>query len=315
MTITRLHRAVLLMTMMAAASVYLWVFWSEEGKLFSISEIASLATMLIGIACCAYSMRYGLKRVLTIALIVLGAFVIVKFGLLTLEGSHTVASALMALGFGGVSVLFGLAIWLGYEYNVVRVRMCMLILAIGCLAMTIIDARVYMDFDKWWLEDHLYIVLCLLASSFIFVTMDPSMELPTMTTGAWDNIVSMTRRMISTDDAYMLTSDAEALRKHIESAVGEPLEILVRSNDFLSFNLVVTNKGVGDHLAEVRDLEKIFMPTLLTMRFNQAVFADDHVSFFGDNGKAMKILVFDQVKENMNQPMIFGRELNIIKKN
>ena len=67
-------------------------------------------------------------------------------------------------------------------------------------------------------------------------------------------------------------------------------------------------------LLEVRDLDKIFMSTLLTMKFNQAVFADDHVSFYGDNGKAMKILVYDEIQENMNLPLIFGHELNIQKK-
>jgi hypothetical protein len=195
----------------------------------------------------------------------------------------------------------------------------MMILAIGSAVMLIVDARLCMIDNPdwvgmWWEDAHFLIAVGIISIVILFVTMDPSMEMPTMASGAKDNIIAMRRRMVCTDDAYILTSEAEALKQHIDSNGKEPIEILVRSREFLSFNLVATNKDNGEHLLEVRDLDKIFMSTLLTMKFNQAVFADDHVSFYGDNGKAMKILIFDQVQENMNLPLILGRELNIQKK-
>ncbi|MBQ7700908.1 MAG: hypothetical protein IJT54_00740 [Candidatus Methanomethylophilaceae archaeon] len=314
MKITRLHRALFLIVMMIAVAIYFWLIWSEDGKLFSAQELISLATMIIGALCCVYSMRYGLKRVLSISMIVLGLYVIVKIGLMTLDGSQSLSSLIIAVALGGVSILLGLTIWLGYDYNVIRIRMCMLVVAVVCIALAIVEARLVMDFDAWWEDAHLFIALCLISSAVVFVTMDPSMEMPTMASGAKDNIIAMRRRMVCTDDAYMLTTEAKDLKKHIDSNGKESMEILVRSNDYLSFNLIVTNKDKGEHLLEIRDLKKIFMSTLLTMKFNQAVFADDHVSFYGDDGKAMKILIYDHILENMNQPLIFGRELNIQKK-
>lgn len=88
---------------------------------------------------------------------------------------------------------------------------------------------------------------------------------------------------------------------------------MVRNNDYLSFRAIIANKD-GEKTLEIRDQEKILIPTLYTMRFNEAVFADDHVTFYGFNGDAIKILVFDKIQPNKNLPMLFGRELNIQKK-
>ena len=124
----------------------------------------------------------------------------------------------------------------------------------------------------------------------------------------------MRRRVVCTDDAYILTSDVEALKKHIDSAGKEPMEIYVRSNDFLSFNIIITNKDNGEHLLEIRDLERIFMSTLIAMKFTQVVYADDHITFYSDCGNAIKILVFDEIQENMNLPLILGHQIDIRQK-
>lgn len=319
MKITRMHRALLLMIAMIGVSLYAWLVLGKD-HLFEAQELVSLAVMVVGVLCCVYSMKYGLKRVLLIAMIVLGVYLTVKIGLMTLLGDDTpLAFFLIAAALGAVSVILGVTIWLGYDYNIIRVRLCMLILAIGSAVMLIVDARLCMIDNPdwvgmWWEDAHFLIAVGVISTVVVFVTMDPSMEMPTMASGAKDNIIAMRRRMVCTDDAYMLTSEAEALKQHIDSNNKEPIEILVRSREFLSFNLVATNKDNGEHLLEIRDLEKIFMSTLLTMKFNQAVFSDDHVSFYGDNGKAMKILIYDEIQENMNLPLIFGHELNIQKK-
>ena len=314
MKITRLHRALILMITMLAMGIYIWLGLAGE-KVFEVQELLSLAVMVIGVLCCAYSMRHGLKHLLSVAMIVLGVYLIVKIGLMVAVGDEMpIAMFLLAVAFGGLSVMLGITIWLGYDYNIIRVRLSMLIVALACLVLLIVEARATLDFDLWWEDAHVLIALTILSGVVVFVTMDPSMDLPTLASGSKDNIIAMRRRMVCTDDAYILSSDAEALKQHIESDGKESMEVLVRSNNYLSFNLITTKKDNGEHLLEVRDLEKIFMSALLTMKFNQAVFADDHVSFYGDNGKAMKILVFDKVQENMNLPLIFGHELNIQKK-
>lgn len=314
MKITRLHRAVLLMTAMLAMGIY--VFFALPGeKKYDANDIVPLMAMVLGVLCCAYSMRYGLKRVLSTAMVVLGIYLMIKIGSLVLTGDGLMLSSfILAVAMGGVSVLLGFTIWLGYDYNVIRVRLCMLIMTIGCALMLIIEGRFYSDFGDWWNESHLFLAVGILSGIVVFVTMDPSMDLPTLGSGAKDNIVAMRRRVVCTDDAYILTSDVEALKKHIDSAGKEPMEIHVRSNDFLPFNIIITNKDNGEHLLEIRDLERIFMSTLIAMKFTQVVYADDHVTFYSDCGNAIKILVFDEIQENMNLPLILGHQIDIRQK-
>lgn len=314
MKITRFHRALLLMIAMVIAGFHIWIFWPANDPL-EFQEIFCFIVMLAGVACCAYSMRFGLKRVLSVAMIVLGVYLTVRVGVMMfIDGGDSLVAFLLALGLGLVSCLLGFTIWLGYEYNIIRVRMCMLLIAAGSIVLLFLEGWLTMDVSLWWEDAHLFIILTILSGAVVFVTMDPSMDLPTMATGAMDNIIAMRRRLICTYDAYILSSDEEALKQHYESCSKEPIEVLVRSNDSLSFNLIVTNKDNGEHFVEIRDLEKIFMPTLHTMKFSQAAFADDHVTFYDDNGVSMKILVFEQIQENMNLPLIFGHELNIQKK-
>ncbi len=314
MKVLRLHRAILLMAMMLFMGLYVWITLSGDNKL-DIYDLIPLGTMVIGVLVCAYSMKYGLKSMLSVAMGVLGVYLIVKIGLMVLAGEgQSYASFLVALALGGVSILLGLTIWLGYDYNVIRIRLCMLIIAIGCGVSLIVEGRFASELSVWWENIHLFVALALLSGAVIFVTMDPSMELPTMGSGAKDNIISMRRRMVCTDDAYMLTSDAKALKKHIDSDRDGSMEVLVRSNNYLSFNLIITNRDDGEHLLEVRDLEKIFMSTLISMRFTQFVLADDHITFYSDCGNAVKIIIHDEIQENMNLPLIFGRQLNVQKK-
>ncbi|MBR4244073.1 MAG: hypothetical protein IKQ14_01575 [Candidatus Methanomethylophilaceae archaeon] len=314
MKITRLHRAIILMIAMAVTGFHIWLFRPTVDPL-EFQEIFCFIVMLAGVGCCAYSMKFGLKRVLSVAMIVLGVYLSVRVGVMMfIDGGDSLAAFLLALGLGLVSCLLGFTIWLGYEYNIVRVRMCMLIIMAGSVVVMLLEGWLTSDFNLWLEDAHLYIILTVLSGSVVFVTMDPSMDLPTMATGAMDNIIAMRRRLICTEDAYILSSDEAALKQHIDSGSKEPIEVLVRSNDSLSFNLILISNDDGEHLIELRDLQKIFMPTLHTMKFTQVVFADDHVTFYDDNGVSMKILVFEQIQENMNLPLIFGRELNIQKK-
>ena len=314
MKITRLHRAVILMLTMLFVGIYFWFTLSGDNK-FDVYDLIPLATMVVGVIICSYATQYGLKSTLSVAMAVLGVYLIMKIMFMVVaEEGQGFASFVMAVALGSVSILLGLTIWLGYEYNVVRVRLCMLIIAIGCGVMIIIEGRFTSELSVWWENSHMCIVVALLSLAVVFVTMDPSMEIPTMGSGAKDNIISMRRRMVCTDDAYILTSEANALKKHIDSNNEGPMEVLVRSNNHLSFVLIITNEDNGEHLLEVRDLERIFMSTLITMRFTQFVLADDHITFFNDHGNAMKILVFDKILDNMSLPLIFGRQLNIQKK-
>ena len=315
MRITRLHRAAILMVTMLAMGIY--VFFSLPGHdKYDIYDIAPLAVMVIGVLCCAYSMRYGLKRVLSTSMVVLGLYLIVKIGATALAGDdgQTLSSFLLAVAMGGVSILLGFTIWLGYDYNIIRTRLCMLIMAAGCAVMLIVEARFSTSLGEWWDYSHLLIAVGILSGTVIFVTLDPSMDLPTLGSGAKDNIVAMRRRMVCTDDAYMLTSDVKALKQHIDSAGKEPMGFLVRSNNHLPFNLIITNKDNGEHLLEIRDLERIFMSTLIAMKFAQVVYADDHVTFYSDCGNAVKILVYDEIQENMDLPLILGHQIDIRQK-
>ena len=314
MKITRLHRAIFLMATMLFMGIY--VFFTLPGeKKFDIYDFLPLAVMMIGVLCCAYSMRYGLKRVLSVTMVVLGVYLMMKVGTMVIAGDgHTLTSFVLAVAMGGLSVLLGATIWLGYDYNVIRVRLCMLIVLIGCAVMIIIEGRYATDAGMWWDNSHLFLAIGVLSGAVVLVTMDPSMDLPTLGSGVKDNILSMKRRVISTDDAYILTSDVEAIRKHIDSAEKEPMEVLVRSNNFMSFNIIVTNKDNGEHLLEIRDLEKIFLSTLIAMRFTQVAYAEDHITFYSDCGNATKLLVFDEIQENMDLPLILGHQIDIRQK-
>ena len=314
MKITRLHRSVILMTAMLAMGIYSFFVLPGVNR-YDIFDFVPLAVMVLGVLCCAYSMRYGLKRVLSVAMIVLGVYLMVKIAAMVLAGDgQDLSSFLLAVAMGSVSILLGFTIWLGYDYNVIRVRLFMLVMVIGCAVMIIIEGRFSPDYAVWWDNSHTLLMVAILSGTVVFATMDPSMDLPTMGSGVKDNIIAMRRRVVCTDDAYILASDVEALKKHIDSADKEPMEILVRSNDFMSFNLIITNKDNGEHLLEIRDLERIFMSTLIAMKFTQVVYAEDHITFYSDYGNAIKILVFDEVQENMNLPLIFGREIDIRQK-
>lgn len=318
MKITRLHRAAILIIMMVFTSIYVWLTWSYDSRRFGLEELGSVAIMLVGACFCIYSMKFGLKRVLSTALIVLGIYVFAKVALMLTMDPEIAPTLGIVIGTGAVcavSILFGITIWLGYDYNIIRVRLCMLIIAATAAVMwCFIEGRFATDIPSWLNEAHVYFVVIFLSLSFVLVTMDPSLELPTMASGAKDNIASMRRRMISIDDAYMLRTEADSIKKHIDSKDPEPLDITVRSNDSVSFRMIFKNKENGEHIVEIRDTSKIFVSTLFSVVYNDVVFGEDHIAFYGNYGHSIKVLVFDEIQENMNLPMIFGHQLDIQKK-
>ena len=312
MKITRFHRAMILIGMMIITSLYLWLTWSSH-KLFCFEEILSLAIMFTGVGVCVYSMRYGLKHVLSSAVFTIGLYTIVKsFTLEPWEESFTIIVAACFIFVGFIAMALGISIWLGYKFNIVRVRMCMIIIAAACFLTLIAEARMNMDFALWWEDAHFYIMVMLLSSTFAFVTLDPSMELPSIVNGVQDDIKAKKRRLICTRDAYILTSDSESIQHYLESNIDEPIEILVRSQEFISFRLII-EKDMDGKVLKIRDLDRIFMPVLFTMRFNELITSADHITFFGDDGHFVRLIVLDEVQENMNLPKIFGRELNLSK--
>ena len=317
MKITRMHRAVFLILMMVFTSFYVWLTWSHDVRLFSFEELICVAIMLIGACYCIHGMKFGLKRMLSRALIVLGIYVFAKVALMLTMDPGIAPTLGIVIGTGclsAVSILLGVTIWLGYDYNIIRVRMCMLIIAATAGVMCFVEGRFATDVSSWLDVAHIYFVVILLSLAFAFVTMDPSMDIPTMASGAKDNIVSMRRRMISVEDAYILRTEADSIRKHIDSKEPEPLDITVRSNDSMQFRLVFRNKENGERIVEVRDMGKVFVSTLFSVIYSDVVFGEDHISFYGEKGRSLKVLVFDEEQENMNLPMIFGRQLNIQKK-
>ena len=88
MKITRLHRAIILMIAMAVTGLHIWLFRPTVDPL-EFQEIFCFIMMLAGVGCCAYSMKFGLKRVLSVAMIVLGVYLSVRVGVMMFIEAET----------------------------------------------------------------------------------------------------------------------------------------------------------------------------------------------------------------------------------
>ncbi|AGI47929.1 hypothetical protein TALC_00934 [Thermoplasmatales archaeon BRNA1] len=308
MNITRFQKAIFLVFMMLVTGTAFWLF-NDDRDVHNIISICGFAIMVAGSVLILYEMERSLKDSLAMASMVLGIYLFVMFSpnlLSDISISFIISMALMMAG--GAVFVFGINLWCGSDYNIVRIRVYSLAVMAGS-GVQIYFMYVFRHGYVSWLEQSWEMwVIFLLALSFLLVAMDSSLGFVGTMRSIRHSLKAITRRMDVVGDAYILEEDA----KQIEAIVSEKkgsVETVLRSNDYGNRPMSVTAED-GKVRLGISSEHHVYADPVILMDVESFVRTDAYLRMFSPEGRRIRIMVFDYVQEDMSKPLLFGREFD-----
>jgi|GEM_PF-2961712 len=307
----RFVKVVFLLVMMAFCAIVFWRF-DKNSDPSSFFSILSVVVMLVGVVLTARMMNKCMKDVLSMACITMGVYMLVRFFPLVMgDGDISAFFAIAYLFIGFAIIGFGVNLWAGIEFNIVRIRfvaLAVMAAAGGYLYYTYVFRTTRLE---WFLEYWYIIPMIVMALALFLVANDKSLGFVGAVTNLRHSVRAVGRRMYAVDDAYILRTQAEEIASIVSSAEGEA-EFPLRSHTFGNRTMRTFIDEGGPVIAIFAE-NHVYSDPMIRMRASHVTVRDDHVVIYGEEGYWMRIVLFDELQQDMNKPVLAGRYVDVNK--
>ena len=301
-------KAFLIAAAMVAAALALWL--TDPDPFLNVHGIVCAAVMIAGAAAAILRSDRGLKDVLSFSCISIGIYLLLRFsaGMASDSDAHFIVG--LALSMAGVAIFFfGFGLLGGTDYNLVRIRLVSGLVLAGAVLYLFSRA---MQAGGPSLQNQGSLTaaaIAFLSFSVLAAAMDRTLGLHGKIASIRGSLAAESRRMRNVQDAYLLREDAERL----VSAYGKENareEAVLRSNSAGNRPIAVSVSG-GKATVEITSGERVYADPAISMESVCAAIEDGTAVFFGTEGRRIAALVYDGIQEDMDNPKIFGRELDV----
>ncbi len=301
--------------MLAMMLVCAFVFWRYDPAVDPDDPliIASFIVMLGGVATTALMMNRCMKDVLSFACITIGLYMLVRFAPILFGEGDILAFFAIAYVFIALAIIgFGVNLWAGIEFNIVRIRFIALATMAASGAFLYFNYVMKVDRITWILENWYVLPLIFMALALFLVANDKSLGFVSATTNLRHSVRATGRRLYAVDDAYIITSQALAIVKMVKAGQGEA-ELLLRSHTFGDRVMKIGTREDGMYV-EINSGNHTYYDPLTRMRIVHASLIDDkYLRIYGEDGYWMRIIVYDQLQQDMNKPVLGGKYVDVNK--
>lgn len=307
----RYAKVIFLFIMMNVCSV-VYCFFDDNTAPTDAANIASVIVMAVGTLVAVRAMDRCMKDVLSCVCVTIGVYMIVKFiPFLFADGDFSALFAIMFLMVGFAVMGFGINLYAGIEFNIVRIRF------IAVATMAIMGAQLYFHYVlrvsrwEWFLEVWNMFPLLIMAAALFLVANDKSLGFVGATTNIRQSVRAIGRRMHTIDDAYILTREVEQIVSVFETHEGVA-SIAVKSHTFGDRDMTVSMKD-GRVLAEIRAGNHVYGDPLFRFTITHITASEGYVTMYGVDGNWMRLKVFDTLQQDMNKPVLRGQYVDVNK--
>ena len=311
----RLVKCLVTIFMMIVSGIFLWVNDTTYGMTDLRAIIPFVSLMLGSVHSLAVVFKRSMKDVLCSIAVVVGIYLILRFvpNLVSdndIEFLYGVAFTLM----GVILVLLGVNLWSGFDYNIVRLRNCSIGLSVICFLYVVMMWRTTRNLPELIDLCSESIILMIFGISVFVISSDPSLGFSSLTKRMSDNVKSMSVRMISMKDAYILSPNVELIRDLVYDRPDGSVHMLLMSNEYGSRTITLRkDKDTGAVRLDVHAPNHTFMNPLRTIDVRDLYITDRDITIYGDNGDWMRFSVYDSIQEDYNKAMILGHQIDIDK--
>ena len=307
----RFAKVIFLFIMMNVCSVVYCLF-DENSAPTDAANIVSVIVMAVGTVLAVRAMNRCMKDVLSCVCVTIGVYMIVKFiPFLLSDGDISALFSIMFLMVGFAVMGFGINLYAGIEFNIVRIRF------ISVATIAIVGAQLYFHYVfsvsrwEWFLEVWNMFPLLLMAVALFLVANDKSLGFVGAITNIRQSVRAIGRRMHTIDDAYIITREVEHIVRIFETREGE-VSFAMKSHTFGNREMAVSVKD-GRVLAEIKAGNHVYADPMFRFCITHITVSEGYVTMYGEDGNWMRLKVFDTLQQDMDKPVLRGQYVDVNK--
>ncbi len=286
-------------------------FWIGDGSgmMWDPVEVFCAFLMVAGALCVARISKDSLRDALAVSSMIIGVYLVLK----SISGFELDDNSMFMLDLGlsisGLAVIFfGFALFAGVEYNVLRIRFLSSAVLAVVLMYLFSQFTMNPDIVSWFSDSYMPIIVGIQSLSILIVSLERTLG----AYGTMDSIEasmgSLSERMLTMSDAYVLREDAERLASALGKD-GSAETATLRSCSFGSRRIRASSAD-GHASVDIIPVDSVYDDPIVSMESVSASLSEKEIVFYGVDGRRIRLLVFDGIQEDPANPKILGRELD-----
>jgi len=266
--------------------------------------------VIFGVFFAFRAMYHSLTDVLAVVCITLGVYMSVWYMLeMVFQLELVFVFSILFFLLGVAVVIVGVHLWIGYTYNVVRIRLVSLGVVFAVLVVLYFYFIMREDLMDWINRAWTRFPILIMGMALFVASSDRTLGFVAAGREIGHTARAIGGRMYIVNDAYLLRVDAEAFAANIQAGKGDMVAVL-RSNRFgpRRFGLRFED---GKPLMEISRGHHTYADPEVIREVVAVYLRDTEMTVYAAGGHWFRILVFDDVQENFDLPKILGREWDI----
>ena len=305
-----------LLTIIFLMPIFAVILWFSDadytGELYDIDVIIPLVIIILGSLISLRAMKDSVSDVMAV-LTVFFALYLVARGVSDILYDHSLISPFPGLTqtiMGIPLFLLGLGLWLKMDISIAGIRYMLLALSVlsFCKAFLFIHKGTMVLIS----EAMISLMLICMSACIVVLSKDKAISTYSFIQASIRSIEGIEMRMSSVSDAYVLTSGVEELWHMLDTGSSEPVRMRLYSNKYGERQIAFKKDGDGVRM-EIYTAKQSMSNPYYSVRAQDIVIAEDHLSVFVADGNWFRILVYERKQPNYDNALILGHEVDIRK--
>lgn len=306
---SRYSKAVLSILIFYVGGLGLWFIDAMNVGPLSPCAIIPLAIMVLGTITCIQSMSVGMKDLISSEAFFFGIYILVRgLAFMDIWELGVFAFGMVLILAGPLMIVFASSLWAGLDYNNFRIRnVCYTVIAlVGVrIFLTVLFNLEYVMALRC-LSDALLLIVAL---NIVLLSMDRSVSQSSFIQSVRESTESMAALMYNVDDAYILRSGCQEIHALMDSQSDGQVRLKLLSNQVRNRMLIFT-KTDGILRADLHATGYVHANPIYMMDVRDVVIGERYVTIYSDNGRWLRLLVFENLQEDYTKPKIFGHVID-----
>jgi len=306
---SRFSKALVSVVLIFLGGYGLYLLDGHTGGLLSVEALVPLAVVIIGFVSSLYSLRGGMRDVLSSEAFFLGVYLLIR-GLISVFNMDLIAfiDGLVILLVGPLMIVFASSLWAGYDHNNIRIRYsCLAILALIFIQI-LLGSLFAEDFGTIYdlMSDCMLAVMLL---TIVVMSMDRSISQESLTQSIRESTESLAVHMFSVDDAYILRNGSQQILDLMDSEKDGQVRLNILSSQ-MGDRILLLTKQDGQVRMDIHVTGYVHANPLYTRDVRQIVVDDRYMTVYSEDGRWFRLLVFENVQEDFSKAKILGHVID-----